>query len=81
MARGRFVKGGSNHFCLHGAHHVGDFLGTLVDEEHHEIGVRVVASDGVGNVFHQQGLTRLGLCHDERTLSFADGSEEVHDSA
>ena len=38
----------------------------------------MVGSDGVGNVLHQHGLTRFGLCHDEGTLSFTDRGEEIH---
>ena len=38
----------------------------------------MVGGDGVGDVLHQDGFTRLGLCHDEGALSFADGSKEVY---
>ena len=38
----------------------------------------MIGSNGVGNIFHQNGLTCLGLCHDECTLAFADGREEVY---
>ena len=32
----------------------------------------MVGSDAVGNIFHQQGLTCLGLSHDEGALALAD---------
>ena len=40
----------------------------------------MIGCDGVGNVFHQDGFTRLGLCHDEGALTFADGREQVDDA-
>ena len=40
----------------------------------------MVGSDGVGNVFQQDGLTCLGLCNNQTALAFADGGEEVHDT-
>ena len=72
------IEGAGNHFGIDGACHVGDFLWTLVDEEHHEVCFGMVGSDGVGNVLHQHGLTSLGLCHDEGTLTFTDRREEVN---
>ena len=40
----------------------------------------MVGSDGVGYFFQQDGLTGLGLCHDQAALTFADGGEHIHDS-
>ena len=40
----------------------------------------VVGGDGVGHLFQQDGLTGLGLSHNQATLAFADGGEEVHDA-
>ena len=40
----------------------------------------MVGGNGVGDVLHENGLTRLGLCHDEGTLSLADGREQVNDA-
>ena len=37
----------------------------------------MVGCDGIGDVFHQDGLTGFGLCHDEGTLAFTNGREEV----
>ena len=65
-------------FGVDGAGHVGHFFRAFVDEQHNHIYLGVVGCDGVGNVLHQDGLTGLGLCHDEGALAFADGSEEVH---
>lgn len=78
MAFGRFVEGRGDDFGVDGAGHVGHFLGTFVDEEHNHIYLGMVGGDGVGDVLHQDGLTGLGLGHDEGALAFADGGEEVY---
>ena len=40
----------------------------------------MVGGDSVGNILHQDGLTRFGLCHQQGTLSFADGGKQVYDA-
>ena len=40
----------------------------------------MVGRDGVGDVFHEDGLAGLRLCDDECALSLADGGEEVDDA-
>ena len=40
----------------------------------------MVGCYGICNVLHQDSLTRFGLSHDECTLSFADGREQIYDS-
>ena len=72
MALGRLVERRGNHLGIDGAGHVCHFLRALVDKEHHEIGLGMVGGDGVGDVLHQNGLTGLGLGHDEGTLAFSD---------
>ena len=81
MAGGRFVESGSHDLGLDRAFHVGDLLGTLVDEEHHEVGVGIVLGNGIGNLLHQDGLTGFGLGHDECALAFSDGRKEVDHAA
>ena len=80
MTLGRFVERRGNDLCIHRTGHVGHFFRTLVDKQHHEISLGMVGGNGVGNVFHQDGLTCLGLCHDKRTLAFADRREQVNDA-
>ena len=77
---GGLIEGRGDNLGVDGASHVGNLLGTLVDEQHHNIGLGVVGGDGVGDVLHQHGLTGLGLCHDEGTLTFTDGREEIDDA-
>ena len=81
MAGGGFVEGRSYDFGVDGARHVCHFLRSFVDEEHHEISVGIVGGNGVGNLFHQDRLTRFGLRHDECALTFTDGGEQIDDAA
>ena len=76
----RFVEGRSDDFCVDAACHVGYFFRTFVNEQHDHVDFRMVGCNGVGNVLHQDGLTGFGLCHDKRTLSFTDRSEQVYDT-
>ena len=81
VARCGFVEGRGDNFGIDRACHVGNFFGTLVDEEHHEIGVGIVGGNGVGDLLHQNRLTRFGLRDDEGALSLADGRKQVDDAA
>ena len=71
------IERGGNDLGVDGAGHVGHLLWTLIDEEHHEVSLGMVGSDGVGDVLHEQGFTSLRLCHDEGALSLSDGREEI----
>ena len=73
MAIGRLVKGGCDDLGIDRTRHIGHLFGSFVDEEHHEIRLGMVGGDGIGNILHEDGLTGLGLCHDECTLSLTDG--------
>ena len=80
MALGRFVEGRGNHLGIHRAGHVGNLFRALVDEQHDEVGLRMVGGDGVGNVLHQHGLTGLRLGHEQGTLSLTDWGKQVYDT-
>ena len=59
MAFGGLIEGRSDNFGVHAALHVGDFLGSFVDEENHYIGFRMVFGNSIGDVFEKKGLTCL----------------------
>ena len=80
VAVGGLVEGRGYHLCIDGAGHVCHLLRALVDEQHHDVCLGMVGSDGVGNVLHQDGLTSLRLSDDEGTLTFTDRSKEVYDA-
>ena len=77
---GRTVEGRRRNFTTNAATHVGDFFGTLVNEQHDEVHVGIVRLDGLCDLLHHRGLTGLRRRHDEATLAFADGGDEVHDA-
>ena len=55
----RAVEGGGDDLAPDRALHVGDLFGPLVDEDDHEVALRIVASDRVGDVLHDRGLAGL----------------------
>ena len=69
---GRLVESGSYDLGIDAASHVGHLLWTLVDEQDNHVGVGVVLRYGVGNVFKQDGFTRLWRSNDESALTLAD---------
>ena len=77
---GGLVEGGGDDLRVDAALHIGDLLWTLVDEQYDEVDLRVVSGNGVGDVFQQDGLTGLGLGHDEAALSLANRGEEIDDA-
>jgi hypothetical protein len=60
---------------------VGDFLGTLVDEQHDDLDVGVVLGDRLGHLLHQHGLARAGRGDDQHALALADRGHQVDDAA
>ena len=78
MALCWLIKGRGYYLGVDRAGHIGNLLGALVYEEHHQVSLWMVGCYGVGYIFHQDGLTRLRLGHDEGTLSLADRREEVY---
>ena len=81
MTLGRLVEGRGDDLGVDGASHVGNLLRALVDEQHHEVGLGMIGSDGVGDILHQDGLTRLWLSHDECTLTLTDRREEIDNTS
>ena len=77
MTVGRFVKCRCYHLGVDTAAHVGHLLGTLVDEQYHDISLGVIFSYGIGNILEKNGLTRLGRSHDETALTLAYRREHV----
>jgi hypothetical protein len=80
VARRRLVEGRADDLALHGALHVRDLFGPLVDEQHDELGVGVVLRDRVGDLLEQHRLARARRRDDQAALPFADGAEHVDDA-
>ena len=82
MPRGWLVEGGADHLGrrpLDRALHVGDFLGALVDQEHHDIRFGVVGQDAVGDLLEEDGLAGSGRRDDHAALAEAERSDQVDD--
>ncbi len=73
----RPVEGRGDDLALHRPLHVGDLLGTLVDQDDHEVALGVVRRDGVGDGLHHHRLAGLGRADDERALALADRHHQV----
>ncbi len=80
VLRGHIERGGHD-LALDGAFHVGDFLGTLVHEQAHEVHVGVVRGDGGCDVLQHRGLAGLRRADDQAALALADGAHEVDDAS
>ena len=77
VAHRRLVEGRRHDLALHRALHVGDFLRTLVDQQHDQIAFRMIGGDRVRDVLHQHGLAGARRRHDQRALAFADRGDDV----
>ena len=65
--------------ALDGAAHVGDLFGPLVDEQHDQLDLGVVALDRRGDRLHDRGLAGLRRRHDDAALALADRRDQVDD--
>ena len=80
VARRRLVEGRGDDFALHRALHVGHLLRPLVDEQHDEVGLGMVARDRLRDVLQQHGLAGARRRHDQRALAEADRRHDVDDA-
>ena len=80
MACGGLIEGRSHHLTAHGALHLGDLLGPLVDEQHNEHDLGMVGGDGMGDRLHHHRLAALGRGHQQAALTFSDGRDHVDDA-
>jgi hypothetical protein len=74
------VVAGGDDLGLHAALEVGDFLGTLVDEQHHAMHLGVIGGDGVADLLEDRGLAGARRRDDETAGALADGRDEVDDA-
>ena len=77
---GMLVEGRGDDFAVDRALHVGDFFGTLVDEQRDDVRVGMVDRDRVGDVFEQRRLAGLRRRDDQRALALADRREQIDDA-
>ena len=80
VATGRLVERRRNDFAPDRALHLGDLLGTLVDEQHHEVDLGIVGDDRRSNILQQHRLTGFRRRNDQAALAFADRRNHVDDA-
>ena len=76
----RTVEGRRDNFALNAALHVGDFFRTLVYQDNHQVALRVVSRDRVGDVLKNSRLTGLRRRNDQSPLTFTDRHNQINDS-
>ena len=78
MAIRRLVESRGDDLGVYASGHIGDLLGALVNEEHYDMGLRMIFSYCVGNIFKKDCLTGLRRSDDKSTLAFPYGGEKIH---
>ena len=79
VTRCRLVKGRGNHLTLHGTLHVSHFFRPLIDQQDHQITIRMIALDGMGDVLQQHGFTGPRRRHDQSALALAERRDDIDD--
>ena len=77
VARRGLVERRAHDLALDRALHVGDLLGTLVDQQHDEVDLGVVGRHRIGDVLHQHGLAGARRRGEQRPLSLAQRRDEL----
>src|SRR5690606_36321291 len=80
VARGRLVESRRDDLALHGALHLGDLLGPLVDQQHDQVHLGVIPGDRSRDVLQQHRLAGLRRRNDQAALALADRRDEVDDA-
>ena len=72
------IAGAGEDFGRDGAPEVGQLLGPLVDQQHHDARRRPLGADGAGDLLQHRGLAGLGRRDDQAACAFADGRQQIH---
>src|SRR5664279_543004 len=80
VPRRGLVERRGDDLALHGALHVRDFLGPLVDQEDDERDLRVVRRDGVRERLQEHRLAGARRRDDEAALALADRDDQIEDA-
>ena len=76
---GRVVEAGRDDLSVSVLLHLGDFFGSLVDEQNVDQRIGVVPENPLGNRLQHEGLSGLRRCHDHRALPLPQRAEHVDD--
>src|SRR5436189_3889034 len=77
---GGLIERGREDLALDGSTDIGHFLGSLADEDDHDVDVLVIPGDAVCDVLQQLRLAGLRRRHDECALPVAEGVYEVDEA-
>ena len=77
MTFGRLVERRRNDLGFHAARHIGNLLGTFVDEQYHHIHLGVIGSNGISNIFKKHRFTGFGLSDDKSALPLSNRGEHI----
>ncbi len=72
------VAGAGEDFGRDGAPEVGQLLGPLVDQQHHDARRRPLGADGAGDLLQHRGLAGLRRRDDQAARALADGRQQIH---
>ena len=81
VTRGRFIERGTDYFAPHRTLHVGDFFGTLVDQQNDQRNFGVIGGDRIRDVLQQHRFAGAGRRDDQAALAFSDRRDEIHHAA
>jgi hypothetical protein len=81
VAAGGSSKVRGDHLAAHGALHLGHFFRALVDQQHDQVALGVVAHDRLGDVLQHHGLAGLRRRDDQAALALADRRADQVDDA
>ena len=82
VTRSMLIKGGTDYFAIRSLDfpfHVGDFFRALINQQHHDVGLRKICQNGAGHFLEQNGLARSRRTDDQAPLPKADGRHQVND--
>ena len=74
----RRIKRGVKHVRADGAPDIRDLLRPLVNQQNHQLDIRVVLLDGAGDFLQENRLARLRRRDDQRALAKADRRDKIH---
>ena len=81
VTRRWLIKRRRNDFTANGALHFGHFFRTLVNEQHNQMHIRMIRSNGGCDLLHQHRLTGLRRRHDQRTLTLTLRRHQIENTA
>ena len=77
MRGDRLIEGGCNHFRVNRTVHIGYFLRTFANQGNHQMHIRVLGGNGIGNLFQNSGFTSFGRRDNQTSLATADRDDQV----